>query len=70
MAVQRRAGPGEARPSIPGGKAPSGGGSLIPGVRSRSDASFSICFGVGIRHDAGWSVMTSDRTQREQNASG
>ena len=41
------------------GKAPSGGGSSIPGVRTRPEA-FSICFAVGIRQDAGWSFMTSD----------
>jgi hypothetical protein len=58
MAVRRRAGPGEGPP------APSGGGSSILGVRSGSDASFSICFAVGIRHDTGRSFMPDENITR------
>jgi hypothetical protein len=50
-------------------KAPSGGGRRFWGVRSGSDASFSICFAVGIRHDTSGRSCPMNRTQREQGKS-
>jgi hypothetical protein len=57
MAVRGRAGPGEGSPSIQSAVRRR---IVDSGARSGLFASFSICFAVGIRQDAGWSVMTGD----------